>query len=352
MLWMCCLLVAVSLAMAAAAHGLFPVIASNFAPAKRALAEELFYALLPMVLLSGIATNCTAVLNSLDRFAWPALAPVLVPVAVVVAVITTSARYGIWSMVTATVIGTFFQMAIVVSLMQRYGYRFNLRWYGMNEAVREVGHQYGPVLLSGVVSSSGLLVDQSMAAWLPAGSVSTLAYASRFVGVVMALVAGAIATAVVPSLARMVAYRNWAGCRLTVRHWTRLTFLVSAPMALVLIVGARPLIRFALEHGHFGAADTAAVAGVLAMYALQIPFFASSRVYYRLIVAARRTDLILYCGIVNFFLDVVLNLVLMRSMGVAGIALATSLWSVSTFFFLRYWARRLIREGEARVEAA
>ncbi len=87
------------------------------------------------------------------------------------------------------------------------------------------------------------------------------------------------------------------------------------------------------------------------MYAIQIPFFAVSRIFYRFIVAMRRTDLILYCGTINLGLDVVLNLILMRWLGVAGIALATSLWTVSTFFFLWYWSRRLLLEA-SRVEAA
>ena len=42
----------------------------------------------------------------------------------------------------------------------------------------------------------------------------------------------------------------------------------------------------------------------------------------------------------------------MRWLGVAGIALATSLWTVSTFFFLGYWARRLLAEAEATAAAA
>jgi putative peptidoglycan lipid II flippase len=67
-----------------------------------------------------------------------------------------------------------------------------------------------------------------------------------------------------------------------------------------------------------------------------------SRVFYRFIVAMRRTDLILYCGTINLGLDVILNLLLMRWYGVAGIALATSLWTVSTFFFLWYWSSRLL----------
>jgi putative peptidoglycan lipid II flippase len=83
------------------------------------------------------------------------------------------------------------------------------------------------------------------------------------------------------------------------------------------------------------------------MYAIQIPFFVSSRVYYRFLVAMRRTDLILYCGTLNLGLDVVLNLILMHWFGIAGIALATSLWTVSTFFFLRYWSRKLLRRHSA-----
>jgi putative peptidoglycan lipid II flippase len=92
------------------------------------------------------------------------------------------------------------------------------------------------------------------------------------------------------------------------------------------------------------------VTPVLGMYAIQIPFFASSRVFYRFILAMRRSDLILYCGVINLVLDVVLNLILMRWFGVAGIALATSLWTVSTFFFLWYSTWRLL--PKERLEAA
>jgi putative peptidoglycan lipid II flippase len=47
-------------------------------------------------------------------------------------------------------------------------------------------------------------------------------------------------------------------------------------------------------------------------------------------------------------LDIVLNLILMHWFGVAGIALATSLWTISTFFFLWYWTAKVLpREAAA-----
>jgi putative peptidoglycan lipid II flippase len=350
MLWMCMLLVAVSALMALAARGFFPLIASHFPAAKLDLSVRLFYALLPVVLITGIATNCTTVLNTFDRFALPALAPLVIPVSIVLGALLLGGRLGIWAMVYATLAGSLLHAAVVVWMMEARGYRFRLRWNGMTEATREVAHQYGPVLLSGVVASGGLLVDQSMAAMLPAGSVSALVYANRFVSVVVTLLAGAISAAVTPYFSRMIAQKDWGGCRKTLRTWTKLTALVSAPIAITLIAGSHFLIRITFQHGAFGRQDTAVVGPVLAMYALQIPFFATSRVFYRFVVAMRRTDLVLYCGILNLGLDIVLNLLLMRWLGVAGIALSTSLWTVSTLIFLWYWTRKLLpmNRSEAR----
>jgi putative peptidoglycan lipid II flippase len=352
MLWTCLLLGAASVIMALAARGFFPLIASHFPAAKLDLSIRLFYVLLPLVLVTGIASNCTAVLNTFDRFALPALAPVATPAAIIVGALLLGGRMGVWAMVYASLVGALVQAAVVAGMMDRHGYRFRLWWHGATEATREVAHQYGTVLLSGVVASGSLLVDQSMAAMLPSGSVSALAYANRFVSVVLTLVAGAVSTAVVPHFSRMIAHRDWAACRHTLRTWVRLTALVSAPIAVALIAGSHLLVRTAYQHGAFGPRDTAIVTPVLAMYAIQIPFFVSSRVFYRFLVAMRRTDLILYCGILNLILDVVLNLILMHWFGVAGIALATSLWTVSTFFFLWYWTWKLLPDASSSEAAA
>jgi putative peptidoglycan lipid II flippase len=343
--WMCTLLIAASLVMAALARVIFPLIASGFAPGKLDLSIHLFYALLPVVLLAGIATNCTAVLNSVDRFAAPALAQLAVPIAIVAGAVLLHGRYGIWAVVYATLVGAVVHAAFVGSLMSKRGYRFALTWYGSNQATQEVAGQYGPVLLSSLVASGGLLVDQAMAAMLPTGSVSALVFGNRFVSVVVTLMAGALSSALTPFFSTMVAKRDWEGCRRTLRTWSLAMAAISAPVAALLIVGAQPLVRLTLQHGAFGPSDTAVVKSVLAMYAIQIPFFVVSRVSYRLILAMRRTDVILYCGLLNLALDIVLNLVLMRWFGIAGIALATSLWSISTLAFLWYWATNLLRSA-------
>jgi putative peptidoglycan lipid II flippase len=339
-------LVAVSAVAACSARMLFAVIASHFGPTKVDLTVHLFYALLPVMFLAGMASNCTAILNTAGKFGWPAVAPIAGPAMIIAIVPVTVARYGIWTMAYSTVAGAAVYATWLAVMMRGCGYRFSLRWFGMDESTVEVARQYVPVLLSGVVASGGLLVDQGMAAMLPSGSVAALAYGGRFVSVALALLGGSVSSAVTPVFAEMAARRDWEGCRRSLRAWAWMSGGVALLVACVLILVAHMLVKLTFQHGVFGVEDSAAVARVLEMYAIQIPFFVCSRVFYRFLIAMRRTDLMLYCGIVNLVLDVVLNLVLMRWMGVAGIALATSLWTVSTLAFLGYWSWRVLASNE------
>jgi putative peptidoglycan lipid II flippase len=339
-------LVVVAAVAAVSARMLFQVIASHFGPAKMYLTVHLFYALLPVMFLAGVASNCTAILNTTGKFGWPALAPIAGPALIIAIVPVMAARYGIWAIAYATVAGAAVYAIWLAVMMRGCGYHFSLRWFGLNESSVEVARQYVPILLSGVMASGGLLVDQTMAAMLPSGSVAALAYGGRFVSVALALLGGSVSSAVTPVFAEMAARRDWKGCRRSLRAWAWMSAGASALVACVLILAAHMLVRLTFQHGVFGVKDSAAVTRVLEMYAIQIPFFVCSRVFYRFLIAMRRTDLVLYCGIVNLILDVVLNLLLMRWMGVAGIALATSLWTVSTLVFLGYWSWRVLPAEE------
>jgi putative peptidoglycan lipid II flippase len=347
MLGMCLMLGGACAVMALSARGIFPLLAWSFPPAKIDLCVRMFWALLPMVLLTGIASTCAAVLNTVERFALPALAPALIPLTIMVGAFFLHGQLGIWALVIFTALGTTLYAAAMARNMTSHGYSLNFRWYGRSEASAEVMLQYGPVLLSSVVASGGLVVDQAMAASLPAGSVSTLVIAGRFVGVILTLLAGTVSSAVAPYFSMMAAQKDWPGCRRTLRRWMQITLAAAIPLAAAIILGSHLLVRLTLQHGIFTSRDTAAVAPVLAVYAIQIPFFAASRVPFRFVLAMRRTDLILYCGIVNLILDVVLDFVLMRSMGVAGLALATSMWTISTCAFFWFCAHRLLARAES-----
>ena len=342
--WSLLLLIAAAAAAAVGARSIFTIVGSHFSSAKLELSIELFYGMLPVVAITGVASICTVVLNTEGVFALPAVAPAITPLLTIVFVPLLAVRSGVWALVYAMVAAGMIHASLMLWKAGAYGYRLFSRWCGWNQEIREVAGQFGLVALSSLVASGGLVVDQAMAASLPAGSIAALVYAGRFVGVVLALLGAAVASVMTPRFSEMVAGAEWARCGRMMRDWAWGSGGAAAAVSAALIACSSILIRMTLQHGVFDMRDSRAVSGVLVMYALQIPFFVASRVFYRFLVAARRTEIVLYCGVVNLVLDVCLNLLLMRWLGVAGIALATSIWAVSTFVFLWYWSRRVLAE--------
>jgi putative peptidoglycan lipid II flippase len=181
-----------------------------------------------------------------------------------------------------------------------------------------------------------------MAAWLQPGSVAALAYGNRIVSVVVGLTATSLSAAVIPHFSEMVGAQNWKACQHTLRTYTRLLLATMIPISALLIVTSNIIVRHLFQHGAFSAQDTAVVSRVQAMYALQIPFYAAGLLYVRMLTAMRRNDLVMISAGINLILDIVLNLICIRLLGVAGIALATSLFFIGSMSFAFVMASRLL----------
>jgi putative peptidoglycan lipid II flippase len=61
-----------------------------------------------------------------------------------------------------------------------------------------------------------------------------------------------------------------------------------------------------------------------------------------MLTAMRRNDLVMISAGINLILDIVLNLICIRLLGVAGIALATSLFFIGSMSFAFVMASRLL----------
>jgi putative peptidoglycan lipid II flippase len=340
------LLIVLTIALAAAGPWIIRHIASRFPPVKLALTTHLFYALLPLVVLGGITSNCGAVLNACGHFVLPALLPLVTP-ALTLGLLSTPALHGhIAVLVGGALVGSAIESATIAWALRRHGFHLEFSWRGMTPELHQVCTQYIPLLVAGLLSSGVSIVDQSMAATLEPGSVAALAYGNRIVSVLAGLTAVSLSTAVIPYLSQMVADRDWPGCRRTLRTYTWLVSAIMVPLVLVTVFFSGTMVRLLYQRGAFTAADTALVSRVQSMYALQLSFAGIAVLYGRLLAAMRRTDLIMVGAAINLSLDIVLNIVCMRFLGVAGIALATSLFYAGSFVFVRTMALRLLHREE------
>jgi putative peptidoglycan lipid II flippase len=190
------------------------------------------------------------------------------------------------------------------------------------------------------------LVDQAVAARLTSGSVAALAYGAKVIALITTLGAGALGTALLPYFAKMVAVANWDEVRHTTRIYSGLTLLVGIPLVAVLIFFSGQIIALVFQRGAFTASDTALVAEVQALYALQIPFFVLGILYARLLSSLGANRVLLWSTAITFPVNVALDIILSRFLGVAGIALATSLMYVAGCTFLAFMLRRVLAAAE------
>jgi putative peptidoglycan lipid II flippase len=340
--WSTLLLTGVTVLLALAGPGLLRVLGAGFGPEKLALTHGLFYALLPSILLSGLATLWGAALNARERFALAALAGVLVPAGGITGLLVLGRSWGIYGLAAGIVAGHLLQVGLLARDLRRQGLGAAVRWHPFGPDLREVIGQYLPAVAGAALTAGTLLVDSAMASLLPAGSVASLGYGNKPVTLIVGLCNVALGTAVLPYFSRLVAQGDWGGLRHALRTWAGVVVLATVPVTVLAVAGAGPLIALLFQRGKFSAADTALVSQVEAMYALQVPCHVLGVLFVRLISAFRANRILMWGAAIGFGVNLVLDYALMRVLGAPGIALATALvYTISCGYLGLMLGRRL-----------
>jgi putative peptidoglycan lipid II flippase len=345
MVWSTGLLIAVTVVLAATASYVLPVLASGFSGEKLALTTSLYYALLPCLVLSGVAITWSGILNAKDQFALAAAVPIVTPVVTMVMLLGLSKHLGIYALVVGTVAGLLLEACLLGWWLGRQGISVIPLWYGITPAVRQVWSQYTPMLAGSFLMGSTMLVGQAMAAMLGPGSVSALAYGSKITALTVGVASVAVSTAVLPHFSRMVALGDWDGIRHTLLTYARLIVLITLPLTVILIYFSEPLVRLLFQRGAFTEADAKLVTWVQALHLLQVPTFVLGMLIVRLISALKASRVLMWGAGINLIFNIVCSYLLMKWLAVAGIALATSLMYLLSTTFLLVMALRLMKQA-------
>jgi len=324
-----------------------PLIVRGFDAERLRVATLCFYQLLPVFVISGLGTTWRAVLNAYDSFAFPSFAAISIPVATVIALLAFTGELGIYAYSAGSVAGFGLEAALIGWKLRRLGVSILPRWHGLTEPLRKVIHQYFPMIMGSLLSSSNSLVDVFMSTALDAGSVSALSYGGKVVNLLLGIGAMACGTAALPQFSRMAATHDWDGIRRTRKTYLALIFVVSVPVIAVLIFFSEQIISLIFQRGAFQAEDTRLVSQVQTLYLLQVPFYAGCIFIAQLVSALRGNQALVYANIINFTLNVVLDYLFMQWYGVRGIALATSAVVFIAFCFLLAINDRMLKARSA-----
>jgi peptidoglycan biosynthesis protein MviN/MurJ (putative lipid II flippase) len=185
---------------------------------------------------------------------------------------------------------------------------------------------YGAVLIMAaaqIVLALAIPIDQAFAARLDTGSVATLGYANRIVILATGFGAVVLARALLPVLAAAVAAGDLDLGARQARQWAWLLTIVGSLAAAIIWALAGWGVATIFERGAFTSRDSAAVAHLLRFGALQLPFYFGGLALVQWIAAKGRYSALLAIAAVALLSKLVMNFVLVPTLGLEGIMIST-----------------------------
>lgn len=290
-----------------------------------ALAARLTRIMMPCVLLGGVTFTLAGMLQSLGQFRIPALIGAVSNLVVLGWFFIPGRPGGICGLAAAFVLGWAAQVVVQLPALERAGWR----WRGWTERrgtlLGQTGRLLPAALLSAWVEPVGMAVRSAFASRLYQGAgVSALERANDLYLILTGVAALSVTNVIGPRLARYSARGEEAAFRGTVWAGVKGLLLLLTPASLVLAALARPLVTILYGGGAFDARAIDRTARCLRWLALGMAGYGTGQVGVRAWFARQEGRVPAAAGLAALGVNGVLCAVLIRPMGLDGLALASS----------------------------
>ena len=233
-----------------------------------------------------------------------------------------------------------FLMLLLASLRHHFSYRpcFQFR----TPEIRRLLMVVFPIFLGKAITELNTMIDRTIASVLPEGTVSALSYGNRVVGFVTAVFVISVTTAVFPQMSHLSAIKNTRKLKATFRSSAGLMSLMVLPISAGVIIFSEEIVAILFQRGAFTAYDTQRTAEVVSFYALGLIFFSIKEIALNMFYALQDTKTPTINSLAAILINIVLNLLLIKSMAHKGLALATTISGGITLVMLLISLRRRI----------
>lgn len=275
----------------------------------------------------GAVNVLTGILNAFEHFFWPAISAMFVTLSTIFFILVFADKWGVFVIGWGLLVGTILQAVFLVPFAVKHGFKHYKTLDLDHPEIKRSLNLSLLFLIMAVVAGLNGVTNRFMASWLPGGSIAALAYADKLVQVPVNIFTGAIAAAIYPFLSAQAAGNRIEDIKDTVSMSIRMSGFIFIPMAVIMMVLARPTIELVFQRGAFDAAATELTSKIFVFYSLQLFSNYAVAIMQRLLFAFQCFKSIFKIVAAGVVLNLLLNFVFMKVMGppACGIALATSL---------------------------
>ena len=293
------------------------------------------------IIFMGINGGYNSILQTMDDFIAPSLVGIMLNLPIIIYILM-GAKGGVIGLTIANVIGNVLKVVIQLPWLYKHGYRIR---YALNLRDSRIGRMMLliiPVLIGAGSNQINAIVDKNIGSGLPTGSISALNFSSKINDIVYMTFAAAIVTVIYPALSREASVNNISNFKSYVIKGVNNISLIMIPSTLLMIILGNPIVTILFKHGVFDNRAVTMTVIALIYYSVGLPFYGIRDVFNRSLYAFNDTKSSTINGVICVGINIVLNLILPRFMGIGGIALSTSIAAIVSTFMLANILRKRI----------
>ncbi|MEG6585027.1 murein biosynthesis integral membrane protein MurJ [Dendrosporobacter sp. 1207_IL3150] len=275
----------------------------------------------------GIISIFKSYLQLKSSFVIPALAGIIPNLFVIFSIII-SAKFDVIFLSIGTTIGVIIQLLYLIPFIRKEGYKYSFIFDTNDKYLKEIMYLSLPVIVGSSVDQINVLVDRTIASQIATGGISALNYANRLNLFIQGIFVASITTVIYPVISQMAAEKNISGLKKTLAEAISGISLLVLPATVGAMIFAEPIVKLLFGRGAFDYHAIYMTSYALYFFSIGMVGFGLREVLTRAFYALQDTKTPMINATIAMVLNIVLNIILSRYLGIGGLALATSISAI------------------------
>ncbi|KNY26372.1 murein biosynthesis integral membrane protein MurJ [Pseudobacteroides cellulosolvens] len=300
------------------------VFASGFEGETLALAVRFTKISLYGVYFTGLIYVFTGYLHIKGNYIIPALVGLPMNFFIILSIFVSSAS-SVLVLSIGSLIATIAQLMLLIPYVYRKGYRYKLVLDINDKNIRSMAYIALPVIIGVSVNQINILVDRTIASQIVVGGISALNYANRLNEFIQGIFVLSISTAIYPMISRMAAENNMKDFKRYLSESINGINLLVIPSTIGAMIFSEQIITLLFGRGAFDQDAIVLTSQALFFFAVGIVGFGLREILSRAFYALQDTKVPMINAAIALMMNIVLNIILSKFLGIGGLALATSI---------------------------
>ncbi len=308
---------------------------------KMNIAIDLARITFPFLFFISLASFFSAIMNSHNRFAVAAAAPIILNIFLILVLFYGSLLgdklvYYLSYAVTLAGVAQFIYLYIYVKKFYIPKLKFK---FSIDNKIKNFFSKLLPSIFSSGVTQINILVGTIIASF-QASAVSYLYYADRIYQINLAIAGIAIGTVILPQLSKYVNSNENEKISLIQNKALELSLFLSVPATTALLIASEEIISALFGYGSFDKLSVEKSSKALFYFAFGLPAFSLIKVFSSFYFARQNTKLPFYISLVSVILNILISIIFFRKIGFVIIPIATSISSWFNSFLLLFFLKK------------